>query len=117
MSNLDKKILNRNLRKGRVRAKIFGTADRPRLTVFVSNHHISVQLIDDIKKHTLVSSTTVGDKSVGTVTDRAAFVGFDIAKKAKKLKIDTVVFDRNGHKYAKRLSALAEAARKEGLKF
>jgi large subunit ribosomal protein L18 len=117
MSNLEKKTLNKGLRKGRVRSKISGTADRPRLSVLISNMHISVQLIDDIKQHTMASSSTVGGKMTGTTTERAALIGVDIAKKAKKAKIETVVFDRNGHKYAKRLQALAEAARKEGLRF
>jgi len=117
MSDLQKKIVNKILRKGRVRAKVSGTADRPRLTVSISNKHISVQLIDDVKKHTIASSTTAGAKLSGTLTDKASAIGLDIAKKAKKAKVTTVVFDRNGHKYAKRLSALADAARKEGLKF
>ncbi len=117
MNNLAKKILNQNLRKNRVRAKISGTADRPRLSVLISNKHVSVQLIDDIKQNTLAASTTVGTKITGTITEQAAIIGTDIAKKAKKAKISTVVFDRNGHRYAKRLSALAEAARKEGLIF
>lgn len=117
MSNLDKKRLNQSLRKGRVRAKVSGTTDRPRLSVSISNMHVSAQLIDDVKQHTIASSTTVGTKQTGTTTERAVFIGTDIAKKAVKAKINSVVFDRNGHKYAKRLSALADAARKEGLRF
>lgn len=117
MSNLAKKILNKGLRKNRVRAKVTGTAERPRLTVTISNKHISAQVIDDVKKHTLVAATTVGTKQAGTVTEQAALVGADIAKKAKKAKINAVVFDRNGRQYAGRLSALADAARKEGLEF
>lgn len=117
MSNLGKKSLNQGLRKNRVRAKISGTSDRPRLTVSISNKHVSVQLIDDVKQQTIASSTTVGTKQTGTITEQAAFVGTDIAKKAKKAKIEAIVFDRNGHRYAKRLNALAEAARKEGLRF
>lgn len=117
MNNLAKKMLNQTLRKGRIRAKISGTAERPRLTVSISNKHISVQLIDDVKQRTLAASTTVGSKITGTTTEQAAQIGADIAKKAKKAKIETVVFDRNGHSYAKRLSALADAARKEGLRF
>jgi len=117
MGDFEKKTVNKTLRKGRVRAKISGTTERPRLTVSISNRHINVQLIDDIKRHTIASSTTVGTKLSGTFIEKAASVGTDIAKKARKAKIDTVVFDRNGHKYAKRLSALADAARKEGLKF
>lgn len=117
MSDLAKKLLNKSLRKNRVRAKITGTAERPRLTVTISNKHVSAQLIDDVAQHTLAASTTVGAKQAGTTSEQAAFVGTDIAKKAKKAKITTVVFDRNGRQYAGRLSALADAARKEGLEF
>ena len=117
MSEHTKKTLNKGLRKGRVRSKISGTANRPRLTVSISNMHITVQLIDDVKQHTLASSSTVGSKLTGTTTEKAGQIGTEIAKKAKKVKIETVVFDRNGHKYAKRLRALADAARKEGLRF
>ena len=117
MSALDKKLLNRSLRAARVRAKVSGTAERPRLTVTISNKHISAQLIDDIKQHTVAATTTVGAKQTGTMTEQAAWVGADIAKKAKKAKIRSIVFDRNGRKYAGRLAALADAARKEGLEF
>lgn len=116
-SNIAKKALNKTLRKNRVRSKITGTAERPRLTVTVSNKHVSAQLIDDVKQHTLAASTTVGTKQTGSLSEQAAFVGTDIAKKAKKAKISSVVFDRNGRQYAGRLSALADAARKEGLEF
>ncbi len=94
-----------------------GTAARPRLSVTISNKHVSAQLIDDEAQHTLAASTTVGTKQTGTLTELATFVGTDIAKKAKKAKISAVVFDRNGRQYAGRLSALADAARKEGLEF
>ncbi len=117
MANLDKKLVNRSLRAARVRAKVSGTAERPRLTVTISNKHISAQLIDDVKQHTIAASTTVGAKQTGTMTEQAAFIGSDIAKKAKKAKINSIVFDRNGRKYAGRLAALADAARKEGLEF
>ena len=117
MSNLIKKILNQGLRKNRVRAKVSGTALRPRLSVTISNKHVSAQLIDDEKGITLVASTTVGTKQTGTISEQSAIIGTDIAKKAKKAKIRSVVFDRNGRKYAGRLSALADAARKEGLEF
>ncbi len=108
---------NLALRKGRVRAKISGTAERPRLTVTISNLHVSAQIIDDVAQKTLVSATTVGSKVKGTKTELAAKIGAEIAKKAKKAKINTVVFDRNGRQYAGRLHALADAARKEGLEF
>ena len=117
MADLQKKLLNRRLRKNRVRARVNGTADRPRLTVFLSNKHVSAQIIDDTKGITIVSATTVGTKLAGSMTELAAKVGSDIAKKAKKAKINAVVFDRNGRQYAGRLSALADAARKEGLEF
>lgn len=117
MSNLAHKLLNRNLRKNRVRSTVHGTAERPRLTVTISNLHVSAQLIDDDKSVTLASATTVGKKTTGTMTEKCASIGAEIAKNAKKKKITKVVFDRNGRQYAGRLSALADAARKEGLEF
>ena len=105
------------LRKNRVRAKVSGTAERPRLSVTISNTHISAQLIDDVKQHTLAAATTVGTKAKGSMTEKAAIVGAEIAKKAKKNKVSAVVFDRNGRQYAGRLKALADAARQEGLEF
>lgn len=117
MTNLAKKMVNFGLRKARVRAKISGTTERPRLTVTISNKHINAQIIDDIKKITLASATTVGSNQNGTMTEKALFIGSEIAKKAKKEKIKAVVFDRNGRRYAKRLNAFAEAAREEGLEF
>ncbi len=117
MNNLAHKLLNRNLRKNRVRSTVHGTAERPRLTVTISNLHVSAQLIDDDKAVTLASATTVGKKISGTKTEKCAAIGTEIAKSAKKKKITKVVFDRNGRQYAGRLSALADAARKEGLEF
>ena len=117
MSNLAKKLLNKSLRKNRVRSKVTGTAERPRLTVTISNKHVSAQIVDDVKQHTLVAATTVGTKQTTSLSEQAAFVGSEIAKKAKKAKINAVVFDRNGRQYAGRLGALADAARKEGLEF
>ena len=116
MSQLDK-LFNKNLRKQRVRATVVGTAERPRLSVTISNKHVSAQIIDDSTSKTLVSSTTVGAKQTGNLTELAKFVGSDIAKKAKKAKITKVVFDRNGRQYAGRLGALADTARNEGLEF
>ncbi len=117
MNHLAKKLLNKNLRKNRVRSKVHGTAERPRLTVTISNVHVSAQIIDDAKGVTLAAATTVGKKAAGTMTEKAATVGAEIAKKAAKAKVTTVVFDRNGRAYAGRLKALADAARKEGLEF
>lgn len=113
----NKKLLNRALRKNRVRAKVSGTAERPRLTVTISNLHVSAQLIDDVAGKTLATATTVGTKAAGTMTEKSAAIGTEIAKKAKKIKISAVVFDRNGRQYAGRLKALADAARQEGLEF
>lgn len=117
MAGLGKKLQNLTLRKARVRARVSGTAERPRLTVTISNKHVSAQLIDDSAKKTLVAATTVGSKQTGTLTEQSAWVGAEIAKKAKKAKVTTAVFDRNGRQYAGRLAALADAARKEGLEF
>jgi len=106
-------------RKMRVRAKVFGTEERPRLSVVVSNLHVSAQIIDDEKGNTLAAATTVGMKDAKgkNLTEKATLVGTAIGKSAKKAKIAKVVFDRNGRAYAGRLSALADAARKEGLEF
>ena len=117
MSDLAKKLLNKNLRKARVRAKVHGTAARPRLSVSISNMHVSAQLIDDDAGKTLAAATTVGSKATNTMTEKCATIGTEIAKKAKKIKVTTVVFDRNGRQYAGRLQALADTARKEGLEF
>ena len=116
-TELAKKLTNKMLRKGRVRATVKGTAERPRMSVSISNMHVSVQLIDDVKGVTIASATTVGAKATGTMTEKCANIGTEIAKKAKKAKITSVVFDRNGRAYAGRLHALADAARKEGLEF
>ena len=105
------------LRKNRVRSTVSGTAERPRLTVTISNLHISAQIIDDVAGKTLAAATTVGTKAKGTMTEKAAIVGKDVAAKAKKAKVTAVVFDRNGRRYAGRLKSLADAARKEGLEF
>lgn len=118
MAKVAKKLVNQLLRKNRVRATVHGTAERPRLSVYVSNMHIHAQIIDDAKGATLASSTSATAKDLkGSLTEKATWVGDDIAKKAKKAKVTAVVFDRNGRKYHGRLKALAEAARKGGLEF
>ena len=118
MGKIMQKITSRLLRKNRVRATVSGTAERPRLSVYLSNMHIHAQIIDDTTSKTLVSSTTATTKDAkGSMTDKAAWVGKDIAAKAKKAKVTKVVFDRNGRKYHGRLKALADAAREGGLEF
>lgn len=105
-------------RKKRVRAIVSGTETRPRLNVYISNVHVTAQLIDDTKHVTLAYITTVGQKGLeGNMTDKAIWIGTEIAKKAKSLKIKQVVFDRNGRLYHGRVKALADAARAQGLEF
>ena len=109
--------MDKIMRAKRTRAKIHGTSERPRLTVHFSNLHITAQIVDDDKKVTLAYATTVGKKTNGAKTEKAAAIGTEIAKKAKAAKIKKVVFDRGAKLYAGRMNALAEAARKEGLEF
>jgi large subunit ribosomal protein L18 len=108
----------RKKRHARVRNKVSGTAECPRLNVFRSNTQIFAQIIDDVKGVTLVSSSSVELKiKNGGNVEGAKLVGKDIAEKAKKLKIKNVVFDRGGYLYHGRVQALAEAARENGLEF
>ena len=108
----------RKRRHARVREKISGTADTPRLNVFRSNNGIYVQVIDDTTGKTLVSSSTVELKiKNGGNIEAAKLVGADIAKKCKEANIKTVVFDRGGYLYHGRVEALADAARENGLEF
>ncbi|HCY44811.1 MAG TPA: 50S ribosomal protein L18 [Firmicutes bacterium] len=108
----------RKIRHTRVRNKIAGTSEIPRLNVFRSNNNIFAQIIDDEKQTTLVSSSSVELKiNNGGNVEGAKLVGADIAKKAKKAKITKVVFDRGGYLYHGRVKALAEAARENGLEF
>ena len=105
-------------RHSRVRNKVSGTSEMPRLNVFRSNENIFAQIIDDTKGNTLVSSSSVELKiKNGGNVEAAKLVGKDIAEKAKKAKINKVVFDRGGYLYHGRVEALAEAARENGLEF
>lgn len=109
---------NRAQRKHRVRATVTGTAERPRLSVFISNRHVIAQVIDDTTHKTLAYATTVGNKdNKDTMTERAARIGTEIAKQAKAVKISKVVLDRGSKLYHGRVAALADAARKSGLEF
>lgn len=108
----------RKRRHTRIREKLSGTAECPRLNVFRSNTEIFAQIIDDVKGVTLVSSSSVELKiKNGGNVEGAKLVGKDIADKAKKLKIKKVVFDRGGYLYHGRVEALADAARENGLEF
>lgn len=101
----------------RLKAQVRGTAERPRLAVAVTNKHITAQVIDDVAGVTLAYATTVKSDAKGTMTEKAAIIGEQIAKAAKAKKVKAVVFDRHGRLYHGRLHALAEAARKNGLEF
>ena len=108
----------RKKRHARVRFKISGTPECPRLNVFRSNSHIHAQIIDDVNGHTLVASSSVALKlDNGSNIEAAKTVGKDIAEKAVAKNIEKVVFDRGGYVYHGSVKALAEAAREAGLKF
>ena len=108
----------RQKRHARVRNKVSGTSECPRLNVFRSNSQIFAQVIDDEKGVTLVSSSSLSLKlENGGNVEGAKLVGKDIAEKCKALKITNVVFDRGGYQYHGRVEALAEAARENGLEF
>lgn len=119
---VQKKRITRIRRKKHIRKKIFGTAERPRLSVFRSGRHIYAQIIDDMAGVTLASASTMG-KAVkneiknGSNKSAAEQIGSSIAKEAKNVGIKCVQFDRNGFLYHGRVKALADAARKEGLVF
>ena len=103
-------------RKARIRAKISGTAERPRLAIFKSHKYIYAQVIDDTKGHTLVAFDSSKSKAK-TPVERAREVGVEIAKKAKAAKITKVVFDRGGYIYTGKIKMVADAAREGGLEF
>ena len=106
-------------RHKKIRAKIHGTEERPRLCVFKSNKHIYAQIINDEKGFTLASASDleIKDSKKDKKIDLAQKVGELIAKKAKDKKIDVVLFDRGGFKYHGRVKTLADEARKQGLQF
>ena len=110
------KIARRNKIKTRIRGKISGTPERPRMSVFRSNKGIYVQIIDDLAGNTLVAASSKGLEG-GTKTEVAAKVGAEIAKKALDKGITQGVFDRNGYLFHGRVTSLADAAREAGLKF
>lgn len=118
MNNLARKLQTRTIRKHRIRTTVSGTTERPRLSVHVSLQHVSAQVIDDTTGKTVAAASTVGQKAAkGSLTEKAEWVGTEIAKKAKSAKVEKVVFDRSGKQYHGRVKALADAARKAGLEF
>lgn len=115
------KLKGRERRKLRIRKKVHGTKDRPRMSVFKSARHISVQVIDDEAGSTVVSASTYegakeAKKNFGNCMAAKA-IGEAIAERAKSKGIEQVVFDRNGYRYHGRVKVLADAARQKGLKF
>ena len=119
MSHLNRKLARSRVHR-RLRKKISGTAERPRLAVHFSNYHVYAQVIDDDSGKTLLSASTVekGASKSGSANARvAATVGKTIAERAKAAKIEHVVFDRGGFFYHGKVKALAEAAREAGLQF
>jgi len=122
MGNTLQKLVSRLKRKKRIRKNVFGTQDRPRMSVFRSSKHIYVQIVDDTKRATLVSASTLDkefrdNKVQGKKTEIAKSVGSLIGTRALDKGIAKVVLDRNGFLYHGRIKALADAARKEGLNF
>lgn len=109
-------MILRERRHKRIRARVQGTAKRPRLCVFRSNKHTYAQLIDDENNKVIVSASDAGFKK-GKKIEKAQKVGELIAQKAQEKKIKKIVFDRAGYKYHGRVKALAEAAREKGLNF
>jgi large subunit ribosomal protein L18 len=117
MNRIAHKSMNASRRASRVRTIVKGTPQRPRLSVHISNLHITAQVIDDSAGKTLAYATTVGKSAAGSKTEQAALVGKEIAAKAKKAKVKAVAFDRGSRKYHGRIKALADAARAEGMEF
>ena len=118
MSTINRKSIRRRIHD-RIRRKVSGTAERPRLTVHYSNQHIYAQVVDDTIGKTLVSASTL-DKSfekASSNVESAVKVGQLLAERAKGTNISAVVFDRGGHLYHGKVKALADAARDGGLKF
>lgn len=117
MDKTQTKKQRRETRHRRIRAKVEGTSERPRLSVYRSNKYMYAQLIDDIQGETLVSSSSRDLGVEGGLMEHAEAVGKDIAEKAQEAGIDAVVFDRGGYQYTGRIEALAESAREAGLDF
>ncbi len=115
--NTSPKVNNRLKKKLRIRKKVSGTVEKPRLCVFKSAKHIYASLIDDTTGKTLLTVSSLNIKDDLSGVEMAKKVGLEIAGKAKSEKIETVVFDRNGFIYHGRIKSLADGAREAGLKF
>lgn len=118
--SIDKKVLRRQKLRWRIRNKVSGTAQKPRLSVFRSNSDIYVQLIDDSNNATLAAANSRQKDIAGqkiTKSEKSVLVGKEIAAKAKALGIETCVFDRGGYLYHGRVKAVADGAREGGLNF
>ena len=113
---MQKKVTGRARRKLRIRKKVQGTAERPRLAVFRSSKHIYAQVIDDAQGTTIAHASSVSGPSAGKV-EAAKSVGSAVAKACIDKGVEQVVFDRGGYRYHGRVRALAESAREAGLKF
>ena len=122
MDKAKQKQLARRRRHARVRRRVHGTPERPRLTVFRSLKHIHAQVVDDTQHHTLVAASTLDAEVRGQLGDKdksaqAEVVGQVLAERALRAGVERVVFDRGGYKYHGRVKSLADAARKAGLEF
>lgn len=117
MANKNERFGSLRRRHRRVRKKVIGTAERPRLAVYRSNKHIYAQVIDDYAGRTLAASSTTTSNGDGAPKDRAKKVGLEVATKAKAAGISQVTFDRGGFRYHGRVQAVAEGAREGGLEF
>ena len=116
--NNNNSALKRKRIRMSIRKKINGTPERPRLSVFKSNRSVYCQLIDDVNGTTLAASQSrSGDLAKGNRVEQADLIGQDIAQKAKALKVESIIFDRGGYPYHGVVKAVAEGARKGGLKF
>ncbi len=117
MSVLSKKLARRTKLRKKIRSRVFGTPEKPRLSVFRSNKDIYAQLIDDVHGKTIAAASSSGLTEKMTNVEKSNLVGKALAEKAKAAGIENCVFDRNGYLYHGRVKSLAEGAREGGLKF
>jgi large subunit ribosomal protein L18 len=111
------RLVNRLSKKNRIRKKVNGTLQRPRLCIYRSLNHIYAQIIDDVAMKTVLEASSLDISEKMSLSKKAVEVGKLLANKAKKLNVESVVFDRNGFIYHGRIKSLADSARENGLKF